>query len=343
MNYHLYFILLKPFPQGIIPGEPVLETLIESGNETIGYLLLKNIGLKDKINSFEEETSKIYGCDMPKTYEIKQSFENEDLLHDIYKIYLKTPKINTFGMGYVGLEKGHVNLFKSTNLIVSEKNNKKLSISGQAFGVGALEEDDEDIYVKEDFSNYDFELTSEKTKKQKEVQKKNLLYDQFTVSKTNLAFNETYPPPVIPHSFTGKHKIKKSRFEPILEEKKEIKRKEINPSIRAKFLGENSEEKHIISGQQHKTIEKPANEAQILPGSLVFDRFITASEPEDVSKILEPVKKTHTDHGTAEMRDAAKMKMFGPLTRVWLSWQPCSLLCKRFNVPEPLYKYAIFL
>ncbi|KAF4525244.1 hypothetical protein B566_EDAN014547, partial [Ephemera danica] len=32
---------------------------------------------------------------------------------------------------------------------------------------------------------------------------------------------------------------------------------------------------------------------------------------------------------------AAKMKQFGKLTRTREPWQPCSLLCKRFNVPEP--------
>lgn len=33
-----------------------------------------------------------------------------------------------------------------------------MSIRGQAFGVGALEEDDEDIYATEDMSHYDFSL-----------------------------------------------------------------------------------------------------------------------------------------------------------------------------------------
>ncbi|KAJ8983487.1 hypothetical protein NQ317_014947 [Molorchus minor] len=36
-----------------------------------------------------------------------------------------------------------------------------------------------------------------------------------------------------------------------------------------------------------------------------------------------------------QMRDAAKMKMFGLLTRITTDWCPCSILCKRFNVPEP--------
>ncbi len=42
------------------------------------------------------------------------------------------------------------------------KNRKGLKISGQAFGIGAYEEEDEDIYGKDDMSNYDFSLTAEK-------------------------------------------------------------------------------------------------------------------------------------------------------------------------------------
>lgn len=33
--------------------------------------------------------------------------------------------------------------------------------------------------------------------------------------------------------------------------------------------------------------------------------------------------------------------MFGKLTRKVESWQPVNLLCKRFNVPEPLGGYVI--
>lgn len=35
------------------------------------------------------------------------------------------------------------------------------------------------------------------------------------------------------------------------------------------------------------------------------------------------------------MRRAAKMKMFGKLTRKTEVWQPASIVCKRFNIPEP--------
>lgn len=40
-------------------------------------------------------------------------------------------------------------------------------------------------------------------------------------------------------------------------------------------------------------------------------------------------------HGNEDQQKAAEMKMYGKLTREYHEWEPCSLLCKRFNVPEP--------
>jgi len=62
-------------------------------------------------------------------------------------------------------------------------------------------------------------------------------------------------------------------------------------------------------------------------------RFVSASQSDDSLNPQSTVEKTQ--HGSSEMREAAKMKMFGKLTRRITSWNPCALLCKRFNVPQP--------
>lgn len=50
----------------------------------------------------------------------------------------------------------------------------KVSIRGQAFGVGALENEDEDIYARDDMSAYDFSLdVSNKAKKKPDKKSKN--------------------------------------------------------------------------------------------------------------------------------------------------------------------------
>ncbi|CAG9823556.1 unnamed protein product [Phaedon cochleariae] len=298
------------FSEGPIPGQPVLETLLTSGNETVGYLLLKNIGLKEKIEKHLDEVnsaSKTYGCQMPVQYKIPTKIENKQYqIPDIYRECLEKPKSNTFGLDYKGLDRSHVNLFRSSNLVVTDRNNKKFSIGGQAFGVGAFEEDDDDIYMREDMSNYDHELIKEKCSTSSDAKHGDLVFGMF--------------------------------------ETEEVDRASINPNIRAKYLGEETPEvytqsqpiqKKEVPTNTHKNPEgnKPANAFSVL--SLMSDRFVSASQKEDVTDILELVEKSETTHGTKDMREAARMKMFGRLTRVTLDWRPCSCLCKRFNVPEP--------
>ncbi|XP_022905392.2 G patch domain-containing protein 1 homolog [Onthophagus taurus] len=339
------------FSEGPIPGIPVLQSLIEAGNETIGYLLMKNMDLKKKkevLEASHEGGPKVYGCVMPKTYEIERNIENDDIIPNIFRVYIKSPKSNTFGLGYSGLDKSELSLRKSTQLVVKDQNNRKLAISGQAFGVGAFENDDEDIYAKDDMSQYDFEITKEKKGKN---ENRNFNHPEF-IKGSQLLNNKKYPPPTIPQSFSGKHKIRKSRFEPIHQEedKKEIKRKDMNAAIRAKYIGEEvpgtSKElfKETPSGSatiNKENIKKTENVKIKQESSgfsnLIFDKFVSASISENPHDILAKVEPTYTEHGTKEMRDAAKLKMYGPLTRVIIDWQPCSLVCKRFNVKEPVY------
>ncbi|ELV10959.1 Low-density lipoprotein receptor-related protein 3 [Tupaia chinensis] len=88
-----------------------------------------------------------------------------------------TPKDNVHGLAYKGLDPRqalfgtsgeHFNLFgagpeESSNLLedVGLNKGRKLGISGQAFGVGALEEEDDDIYALETLSKYDTVLKDE--------------------------------------------------------------------------------------------------------------------------------------------------------------------------------------
>lgn len=338
------------FADGPIPGEPVLHNIITSGNETIGYMLLKNLRIKDRRGKqIEAPTEKSYGCQMPKIDEsVTFDDSNQYEIPTIYKEFLAKPKNNTFGLGYSGLEKSHFTLFSAENKTqfkVTDRNNKKLSIAGQAFGVGAFEHEDDDIYMKEDMSKYDFELASEKEKVQNKPDRSTLVLGLFDRSKQTpfLKTDTKYPPPSIPHSFTGKHKVRRSRFEPIVEEAPKPGR--LNPAIRAKYLGENSEKEYTPSKvlSKTKTTHKKPEVADIIPKQeslldcYLSDKFVSSSKKEDVNNILQAVDKLEekTAYGTDQMREAVRMKMFGPLTRTTIDWTPCGLLCKRFNVPEP--------
>lgn len=309
------------------------------------------MGIEDKIKKKEQELNSsghVYGCEMPTKYQITEDIDAKGYqIADIYKECLKNPKSNTAGLGYKGLEKPHINLFHSTNLVIRGKNEQGLSIGGQAFGVGAFEDDDDDIYMKEDMSNYDFELTKEKetSSSKTAVRNKELVFNMFVKSSKCLIQKTQYTPPMIPHWFTGVHKVRRSRFEPLEEVKEEpIPRNQINAIVRARYLGEEVNDTFTPSKQEpdssKKTSDKKgtssnSNNEQPDVSSFLTDRFVSASKKEDVSDILEKVERSETEHGTEQMRDAARMKMFGPLTRITSDWQPCSLLCKRFNVPEP--------
>lgn len=334
------------FSDGPIPGDPVLHNLITSGNETIGYMLLKNLRLKDKRKQKEESLAqgKTYGCQMPKVDETIQFNDvGQYEIPEIYKEFLAKPKSNTFGLGYSGLDKSHFSLFPietqtlDSKLVVTDRNNKKLSITGQAFGVGAFENDDDDIYMKEDMSKYDFELAEEKKKEQPKTSSSQLVLDLFVHSKSTpvLKNNTFYPPPTIPHSFTGKHKVRRSRFEPIVKEEEAPSTSRINPMIRARYLGEEANKEPTASKSLKEVVEKDPPKEEIDVSCYLTDRFVSSSTKEDCNDILEVVEKTETIHGTEQMRAAAKMKMFGPLTRITSDWAPSALLCKRFNVPEP--------
>ena len=95
--------------------------------------------------------------------------------------FVLTPKENQHGIGYKGLDRtsvlgnlpssGHINLFEMPLSSAGghqkpgrgeNKNQKGLKISGQAFGIGVYEEEDEDIYARDDMSNYDFALPMDK-------------------------------------------------------------------------------------------------------------------------------------------------------------------------------------
>lgn len=171
---------------GPIPGEPVLNNLLKPVHDKAAVRILKSMGWRDhqgigsRMNYREKKTTnernqrelylqKKYGCDHPD--KSSRQDESEDDLSDDeitfapddFDPFIANVKTNSFGLGYSGLQPSistttsqHINLFQSFEVV--DRNNKKLSIRGQAFGVGALEEEDEDIYAMEDLSRYDKSL-----------------------------------------------------------------------------------------------------------------------------------------------------------------------------------------
>ncbi|TMW42028.1 hypothetical protein DOY81_012892, partial [Sarcophaga bullata] len=210
-----------------------------------------------------------YGCELPQTSKAltdeeddEEDSENSDSTDDEitfapedcelppYKI-----KLDKYGIGYKPLSRQsvlgttssapteHINFFKPLEAL--SKNNQKISFTGQAFGVGALEEDDdEDVYATDDMRRYDFSLEDKKTKKTKPKTNdiEEIIFDDFVLDRN--------PPqlPVykvdIPFGWQPRNwNERRSRFEP-LDPRRQRQLEEATPpqemtrERRAELLGE---------------------------------------------------------------------------------------------------------
>ncbi|GLV32171.1 uncharacterized protein CBL_11872 [Carabus blaptoides fortunei] len=446
--------------EGPIPGMPVLHSLLQPAKDTVGIKLLKQMGWrpgqgvgprltksqKTKVNrEHKRNKGKVYGCEVPDEFRKQVSSGSDDAASsedeteltfapDDYDPFIYKPKDNTFGMGYSGLDKrallsSHISLFNPPDFQMRDHKNSKISISGQAFGVGAFEHEDEDIYTRDDMSKYDFELDSfkkakaKKTPKRIEQSKENILQG-FVEAKNQVQAKKSFAPPVLPKNFIPKHGVRISRFEPLPEthklynydRKKTMGRHDLTSIDRSKILNSSkilieksqSAVKALVSSTFNTSVEEDTKTLQeraakitsvlsstsdgifkpfianpdkqkryekylslikvdqrykfddVQPASmtdwekqterrefeqaaclyrpssgLIFDKFVTASAPDDATNPFKQVDKSIYQHGTKEMREAAKSKMFGHLTRSIDIWKPNKLLCKRFNVPEP--------
>ncbi|XP_070809131.1 G patch domain-containing protein 1 isoform X3 [Pituophis catenifer annectens] len=237
-----------------IPGATVLDEFITPAKITIGIDLLRKMGWKEgqgvgprvkrKPRKQKPEPGiKIYGCALPPGSEDSEEEEDEYQPEnvtfapkDVMPVDL-TPKENVHGLGYQGLDPNKalfgaseepLNLFRlgSENLSqlgdVRHSKGRKLGISGQAFGVGALEDEDEDIYAVESLSKYDSVLKDEepgdglygwtapqpyKSKPGREKEKKYLgkILDGFCLASKSVTPAKTYPPPDLPRDYRPIH------------------------------------------------------------------------------------------------------------------------------------------
>ncbi|XP_071450993.1 G patch domain-containing protein 1 homolog [Hetaerina americana] len=444
---------------GPIPGEPVLHSLLQPVRDTVGVRLLKKMGWKpgqgvgprltklEKKNSKSQQKkeNKVYGCSLPEEFHsenkkpdssTEEDEDDEEILYapDDIAPFKCMPKNDLFGIGYSGLDRrpilyGGKSIPQEKSILNIIDNKNKISISGQAFGVGAFEEEDEDIYSTEDMSHYDFSLEE---KHEKKSQVKSTRWSQgidanyagsplegFVLAKTKQCIQH-FPPPKLPPDFKPFHKIRQTRFEPSAEVsephgKKGLGRHDLTAAAREiilsetprtpkladipQFVGqteikvetisdhESSEETAEPSTQvplmsKDKTQFKPfvanpdkqrryeqylgllkcnqkAKLSKLQPISmtewerdrervefeqaaklykplmgLMFDRFVSAMHP-DVGDDGNNATITFPKEEESEKKKAAKLKMYGRLTRERTTWTPCSLLFKRFNVPDP--------
>nr|XP_018904786.1 PREDICTED: G patch domain-containing protein 1 [Bemisia tabaci] len=436
---------LPQYHSGPIPGVPVLSEILKPVSETIGVKLLKSMGWKPgqgigpRITKSEKSKmkerlkksamgKKVYGCaTFPPSEKQKSSSESDDSGNDDreeillapleFEQYVVQPKNNSFGIGYSGLDRHsvlssrHYSLFDQPSGVTLTEKQKKVSIRGHAFGVGAFETEDTDIYAQEDMSQYDFSLpcpTASKGVKSSSklaLQYESEVIDGFVVAEKFILKKKFFPPPQLPpgfHPTSLKSLNTSSRVSDIpisssndratilgevsrwssVEKIGETSEQKKNITISNSNLQgdvETSETKPSSSGEDLNSFKPFASDpskqkryeqyllfvrlgvkdklASIQPSSMtewekeheriefegafrlykpmsgdIAERF-TRAQGEDSLDPLAQVEKT-VDPVLKQMQDAAKMKMFGTLTRQVFSWQPDSLVFKRFNIAE---------
>ncbi|XP_026683169.1 LOW QUALITY PROTEIN: G patch domain-containing protein 1 homolog [Diaphorina citri] len=201
----------------------------------------------------------------------------------------------------------------------SSRNNKKIKIHGQAFGVGAFEVEDDDIYATEDMSRYDTSLAPTGTRAPREPKPK--------PGDTTMA--ETKERPQGENRILAKegHSVG-STFRPFANDPEKQKRYEqyitfVKLGVKDRLV--QIQPPSMTEWERQREAQEFASaHALYLPLSgAMADRFTRGSQADDTNPLVKVEKSI--DPGDETLRNAAKSKMFGKLTRELSVWVPSDL------------------
>ncbi|XP_071346026.1 G patch domain-containing protein 1 isoform X2 [Trachinotus anak] len=252
----------------LIPGDTLLEELIAPARSSIGVELLRRMGWKEgqgvgprvKRKARRQQTgdgARVYGCALPPAGSEDSEDDDDDDDDDDFAPENVTfapkdvtpvdfnPMPGVQGLGYRGLDPGlallgqrapeHIDLFKPQSERRSQlfgdahRGSRRGGVAGQAFGVGALEDDDdEDVYHRDSMSRYDTVLGGEEpgdglygwTAPQQYTKKRDRSRDAlylgkilegFTLAQKPAEEKTMFPPPDLPRDYRPVH-----RFQPSL-------------------------------------------------------------------------------------------------------------------------------
>uniref|UniRef100_A0A8C7K9Q1 G patch domain containing 1 n=1 Tax=Oncorhynchus kisutch TaxID=8019 RepID=A0A8C7K9Q1_ONCKI len=244
-----------------IPGDTVLEDLVAPARSSMGVELLRKMGWKDGqgvgprvkrrlCKQRADSATRAFGSASPPNGSSESQDEEDGEFvpenvtfapKDVTPIDF-TPKVDLHGLGYRGLNPlaalrggpgtGHINLFTMdsdrTNSLFGEDRKgqrRRGGVAGQGFGVGAMEDDDEDIYHRDIMSNYDTVLGGEEPgnglygwtapqqyNRKKKDHSKDAAYlgkilEGFTLASDKLETKTVgiFPPPNLPRDFRPVH------------------------------------------------------------------------------------------------------------------------------------------
>ncbi|PIC37852.1 hypothetical protein B9Z55_010053 [Caenorhabditis nigoni] len=222
----------------------MFEDVVKPVSNSIGVRMLRSMGwregrgvglanVKQKKNrggmTEEAEFDREQAAKVAPSYELA----NEDAL-----VKQLTPLSGDHGIGYQGLRQTTVlnESYGRTALALKSGNKNSKGIRGQAFGVGAFEEEDESVYSNYDLSQFDFSLDVAGTSGESDL-KTQKVDTAFELQPKRLNPRKFYGPPRVPPNFRGSHKpIPMDISKLPLLMKEDVK--QMTAVQRAKFLGE---------------------------------------------------------------------------------------------------------
>ncbi|XP_049896144.1 G patch domain-containing protein 1 isoform X4 [Epinephelus moara] len=251
----------------LIPGDTLLEELIAPASSSIGVELLMKMGWKEgqgvgprvKRKARRQQTdgsSRVLGPALPPAGSEHSEDDDDDddddeefapenvtfAPKDVTPFDF-TPRTGVQGLGYRGLDPGlallgggapeHIDLFRPQSEARSRlfggahRGSRRGGVAGQAFGVGALEDDDEDIYHRDSMSRYDTVLGGEepgdglygwtapqqytkKKDKSKDASYLGKILEGFTLAQKSSEEKTIFPPPSLPRDYRPVHRFRPS-------------------------------------------------------------------------------------------------------------------------------------
>lgn len=271
--------------------DDVIKTIFEPAKESIGKRLFRQMKRHAKLEQ-KDKRSHMFQNEFESRKENCICFESKDNFHGLGYNAMLDP--NAFFKSDSKDVKGKP---KGNDISATLSGGRKLKISGEAFGYGALEEDDDmAVYSKDDMSQYDFSIGSitkpEKSKSKRTFQSNVNAVDLegFALSKLKInlfnSLQKNYKPPELPRNWKPKKinriKNKKSRWDSDTADKLSEyanenkttgsgqsstiqKQQNLNANLRAVILGEEVVYKVGVAKKQNEKVETKTDE-------LAFDK-----------------------------------------------------------------------
>ncbi|XP_022691027.1 G patch domain-containing protein 1-like [Varroa jacobsoni] len=157
-----------------------LIRILTTDTESVGIQILRNMGWRPGRGLGPTVSLKAtYGPQLPENVSETVEIGPEERADDIFQVLcaIGGGKNNVWGLGYSPTQR--LNLFgeridrERVTMSTATVEGRRVVMRGQAFGVGAFEEDDEDIYARDDMTQYDFEEVDHRTPIKGELSRRN--------------------------------------------------------------------------------------------------------------------------------------------------------------------------